>query len=70
MPDGPVGPDEPQLKGASWILRLSGTGDIETVAPGDPTRPGLRRRVVPDLGSMNLYCKEKTKVSLRLLAVS
>lgn len=55
MPDGPVGPDEPQLKGSSWILRLRGAGDIKTVAPDDPTRPGLRRRVVPDLGSVNLH---------------
>lgn len=70
MPDGPVGPDESELKGASWILRLSGTCDVETVAPGDPTWPGLGRRVVPDLGSVNLHCKEKIKVSLRLLAVS
>lgn len=70
MPDGPVGPDEPQLKGTSWILRLSGTADIETVTPGDPTWPGLRRRVVPDLGSMNLHYKEKIKISLRLLAFS
>lgn len=70
MPDGTVGPDEPQLKGASRILMLNGTGDIETVASGDPTWPGLRRCVVPDLGSVNLHCEEKIKVSLRLLAAN
>jgi len=50
-----VGAAEAQLEGGPWVLLLGDAGDVKAVALDDRAHGGLRRRVVPVLGSQQLH---------------